>query len=303
MFFRRSDLLLSLILVLLAAPVFAQDYIAIDIDRGIYCAEISGGDNMIVKYDPQAGIVAGVNPDAELDSIRERISGLKKRQRTLKGLRKRQLPSKNLKTYLTIYRYVYGKKPPKTIRKRKKAVRSLNKTLRAVRKEIAQLEAAAVDITACENGESLSNPSGGTMQVLSFKFKHPDYGVTYYMFGIAAVFKVNPKKSPGPVCMGAENVRPAGRVLPTLPTERYVVPQKNPCAIFWPTTFREYPYDCSGENVDGDPGTAVIWFDAYIGLREFGSGTTSKSYFQRRIDDMGFIRVRPYSKKNKCIEQ
>jgi hypothetical protein len=277
---------------LLATPfhAMAQDYIPIDDTRGLYCFDVPGGDPMVVRLVNDT--VSNIDPVTEIVRLRKRIKRNNKRERTLKRLRKAQLPSENVKAYKVIYKYVFGKKFKGS---REKALRKLNKLLRALRRDTAKLSDQLLAIEACERGE-LPDPSGGYLQVVEFPFTHPDFGVTYYMFGIGIVYSNVKKKGSNSVCVSLEDNYSTN--WPEFPEETQRTPARNPCGSLYGYIFRNYPI-CSGSLINGDKNGGIIWVDD-LAISTRPRTASQLAQLERKRDRMGAAFSRPYRKKAKC---
>lgn len=266
----------------------AQSYIPIDEGRGIYCGDFPDGTTMIVGL--QGDTIVTLLPDSEITRLRKRITVNRRRERTLARLRKNKLRASEIEQFNRVFRQATGRRFRGSATN---AIRALSKLRKQLNTENRRLSDTIADIQACEAGE-LPTPNGGLLDVLNFEFEHPDFGVTYYMFGLALVYKSNPRKI-GSVCVSAESGQ--GTFLRSFPTEVAVTPQSNPCLSFFPTNFRSPPR-CSGVNIDGDPRTVIQWLDVAFSVSPPSNSRLAQ--LERQRERTGLVTSRPKKRKKKC---
>ncbi|MCB0352221.1 MAG: hypothetical protein KDD64_01815 [Bdellovibrionales bacterium] len=284
----------------LSTPLFAQQYITIDHNLGLYCAVYPDNSLALAGLNTSNGnlVVSLLDADEKILDLDSKIKGLKKRQQKLRKVIHANSPSKISSDVKFLIKVVLKVVKNKDIKLSDRVVvKESRKLIKKYDAQIDNFRSVREKVAMCRDQEEPPSPSSATVKIVDFVFTHPDQGIDYYLAGLALVATVDPKVIRGSMCVTVTE-RANGDIGKLFPYEDYIQLVRNPCLYFYGTAFQNYPL-CTGELVDGNPNTVVAWFDVVI-----SSAPISQTYFDKwesmkeRIEP---ISARPRTKRSPCL--
>lgn len=291
-------------LALTALTADAQSYSLIDSNLGLYCADLPDATNSLVSVTSNKGtsVINPLDPEAEKVKISKLIKDLQKRITSLKKIKKDYDPSSDAQALKKIYKYIASEivndvETDDSLDKLgpSKIYKKISALIFQLESRLEYLHTAYDTIERCMRNEDLiPPPEAPSVNFIYFNFTHPDYGTTEVMRGLGFSAILHKQRYSGQLCVSMSKVHSR---ISKWPKESHLTVNRNPCLLFFQTSFRNYPFCHYGANEN----SAVGWFSS-----------TEPGFSSRAVDDAEIakankslefyspIYVRVPTKKNPC---